>query len=376
MKPQTQAKRINEKIQAIIDDRSRVIATYQLSDDSVQAELRLRARWSIDYAVDRIAYPKNLARNDNPMWDQMRKLEAEIWSDAEIVKGSDYMNELINARTKIGPARREEAKAIFEIEQGRAFLAAHRISIQKSVLAEIRKQISALQAQQKALLPELRKANSEFLAGRKAKKAELTRQNTEALKSGRFWEAAKDALKNYFHPPFERNYLTDVSEKWRAALYTEMASTAWKAGKGDWRHKNIGTGRGYLCGIDDNGDEWGHPVNLHHYIDFDEYGDMGYVATVEDAMSSLFGVSIRDLEQCQRQGDILFHPEPIPDIEMKAEDEWEIRESHTVTSPGLQRNGRYIQSKNKITVSHTSHAPVVLPAGNYRIYALQVADAD
>jgi len=64
-------------------------------------------------------------------------------------------------------------------------------------------------------------------------------------------------------------------------------------------------------------------------------------------------------------------------VELRPQPEpWEIRESHTVQSEGLMRNGEYFASPNEITVTHTSHETVTLPAGEYRVYRLQVAGAD
>ena len=67
----------------------------------------------------------------------------------------------------------------------------------------------------------------------------------------------------------------------------------------------------------------------------------------------------------------------IPAVELHAQPEpWDVRESHQVSSPGLYRNGSRFRSDSEISVSHTSHAPVMLPPGEYRLYVLQIADAD
>lgn len=144
------------------------------------------------------------------------------------------------------------------------------------------------------------------------------------------------------------------------------------------RRRLAGTGRGYLCGIDDNGDEWGHRVN-DISLSRDEYDIAALDGTVEDAMSILFRINPFLLADCHRQGDLLFCPASIPaDVDMTHhEKSWTPRESHVISSPGLKHNGRYFRSDEKITVAHTSHAPVVLDPGEYRLYMSQAAaDAD
>lgn len=272
----------------------------------------------------------------------------------------------------------------------------------------------------------MRAENSKYLADRKATKAAEREADALALKEGRFWDASKEALKGYFHPPFDKNYLADVSEKWRAALYLECEGAAWKDYNGNWRHKLVGTGRAYLCGIDDNGDEWGHECRID--LGVDDYGNVGLDADVEDAMAALFEIPARRLRNCERQGDLLFCRETIPtttravcpycgsrnlrpdrdthdvidDAAKIASGEtvwcgfcgvvyakkiapptltlhdgpWEIRESHRIESEGLERNGRWFRSPNPIHITHTSHQPVTLEPGEYRLYTLQVEDAD
>jgi len=369
------AKKITEKIQAITKSKTPVLATYRAIDDSVQAELRLSADWQIWAPVDEIAYPRDLAGTNEALWQEMRGIAFTISKVKNLKTGKHTTTLPINEKTKTGPERRAEAKTLWRIAAGNAFLADYRQATSPRLLASIRKTITGLQSQQKTLLPKLREANSLYLAGLKSAKTEQNAKNTEALKSGRFWEADHDALKGYFHPPFDKNYLADVSEKWRAALFLECESVSYKGYNGDWRHKLSGTGDAYLCGIDDNGDEWGHRCAVR--LSSDNYGNGGFDATVEEAMSDLFDIRVADLGKCQRQGDLLFCPETIPaTTELHPEGKWTPRESHEITSPTLYRNGRYFRAVDEITVSHTSHAPVVLPAGEYRLYTLKIADAD
>jgi hypothetical protein len=329
----------------------------------------------------------------------------------------------INEKTKSGPERRAEEKALFIIKTGKQFLADYKAATKKSSLSKIRKTITDLQTQQKALLPKLRESNSVYLAGRKAAKEEQKNRNAEALKTGRFWEADKETLKDYFNPPFDKNFVADVSETWRACLILECGSESWKDYNGNWRYKLVGTGRGYLCGIDDNGDEWGYTVeNLSQSCD--NYGNAALEGTVEEAMAKIFDISVRAIPDCYRQGDLLFHPEIIRkedspehcancgltrDKHIEAEwipdegagakrlccdkygyklytphihkaptltpaESWEPRESHIITGEGFEHNGIYARGANDITVTHTSHPTIVLPAGEYRLYMSRVAD--
>ena len=414
MKTEKRAQMITDKISKITSDESQVISTYRTSDSSVQAELRLRAEWTIRVPVDEINSPRDLSGKNGELWSSMWPLTRDISKTSELKTGNSRVTIPISAKTKTGPERRTEAKNLWLTETGTAFLSDYRAVTGKRHLAEIRNQITDLQSQQKALIPKLRESNSIYLAGKKTERGELATKNAEALKSGKFWEADKDTLKGYFHPPFDKNYLADVSEKWRAALFCECESVSYKRYSGDWGHKLTGTGRGYLCGIDDNGDEWGHRVeNLPQ--SHDQFGDAGLDSTVEEAMENLFDISKTALANCQRQGDLLFcsekipgkrticdhcgypyHadyqaigkaypcgcysgeaiPKTLPAVELHPEEKWIPRESHEITSISLQRNGRYFKSDHEITVLHTSHPVVMLPPGEYRLYALKIADAD
>lgn len=366
---------IRSKINEQLSQSSPIEKTYSISDDSVQSELRFRAEWTIRLAVDHIHYPKNLRRDSNNLWTDMHQLSYDISRAADITTGRDSLAEKINIKTKTGPARRISATEQFEIAAGNQFLADCKLA--KKHIKKLNKQITELQSRQKILLPQLRRANSDYLAEKRAEKTKTARKNTEALASGEFWLADRDALKDYFNPPFEKNYLADVSEKWRAALFLDCKSISYKTVYGNWGHKLGATGMGYLCGIDDNGDEWGHEVDLSRYQGYDDFCDMRLEGEVEWAMAELFRVPVRNISTCFRQGDLLFCPVAIPaKIEMYAQEKWNVRESHKVWSPGLYRNGHYVSSCRDIVVSHTSHEPVYLPAGSYELHTLQVVDAD
>lgn len=416
MKSEKIANDLREKIKNLEADKATLHARFDVTDTSVQAELRLSARWSLHRPVDQIQFPKDLSGEAGDLWREMQAHAHAIRTVAHIKTGKNDATIKINERKKTGPAERAEAKNQFIIASCRQFLADYKAAASKTSIKKIDKQIADIQAQQKALLPALRKSNSEFCAARKNAKAEQGKKNAAAIISGRFWEADETAIKGYFHPPFEKNYLADVSEKWRAALFLECESINFKGYNGDWRHKLGGTGRGYLCGIDDNGDEWGFIVrNLPQSCD--NYGNSALDNNVEEAMAEVFQIRKSDLQKCTRQGDLLFCPAEIRkedspeyckwcgyaidhhvkiDGEMrcssyewdfhryeatikkapvlKPADQWEPRPAHILASASLKHNGVYFRADDDITITHTSHASVTLPAGEYRLYMSRMAD--
>ncbi len=368
---------MNAQIKKLLEAKTPVITSYTISDDSVQAEMRLSASWQIKYPVDFIKYPRELSMEGNPLWTEIGKIDYQLYKLKSLSLQNISNTIKINSRTKTGTEQRAEAKKQWIKETDKLFLADYRMTTRKGALNRLKKEIEVLQNRQKILLPQLRRANSEYLSQKKADKTEQAERNANALQSGKFWEADQDALKGYFHPPFDKNYLADVSERWRAALFLECELVSWKDYKNNWKHKLSGTGMGYLCGIDDNGDEWGHQVD-GIWLKRDHYDNQALNATVEDAMTILFDIPATELHKCSRQGDLLFCPvEAIPEnITMTSVAEWEIREFHTVTSETLERNGRYIRSSTDIIITHTSHPSITLSSGSYYLYWSDIKNAD
>lgn len=353
------------KIEKITKATEPARANFKVEDNSTQAELRVTVRWQISLPVDQIKYPKNLSPEGRPAWVKLNMLAGQIDQVARLSEERRSLVEKINVKTIFGPARRDVAKAAFVAGIEKEFLAAYKIVTTKKHLKSINAQVAELQTQQKEILPEIRRHNSEYVSGCKTAK----QAQRDAIARGEFWKADRDLLKQYFNPPFSKNYLADVSEKWRAALFLQVAH--------DYNPQTgydglIPTGVGYLCGIDDNGDEWGHTLDMR---DEGDYYGVDYSAKVEDAMGKLFNISVSKLSTCQRQGDLLFCPAKIPaETQLTHQPEWNVRESHTVQSAGLHRNGRYFISVKEIEVTHTSHARLILPAGSYKIYFGEVAD--
>ncbi len=367
---------IEHKIQAARQNPALSI-THSVIDESVQAELRISEKSEIRLVVDALHCPKDLGagREIHPLWAEFCRAESEISAAALVYASRAALTEKIPSTTVAGAALRADATAGFALATGQALVAA---LPGKREIARRRAVIATGQARQTAILAEMRRHNAGVLAGFRATKQAERSTDAAALAEGRFWDASKDALKRFFHPPFAKNYLADVSERWRAALYLECVSVSYRRGNGGWGHKLAGTGHAYLCGVDDNGEEWGHQCRVA--LVRDEYGDATLDSSVENALAPLFGFrgTASSLQACTRQGDLLFSPEQIPaETVLKAQLEpWEVRESHTIAAPGLERNGRYFRSSAPIAVTHTSHAAVTLPPGSYRLYLLQIADAD
>lgn len=412
------AKKIQAKIADIISAAAGLSVSFKITDDSVQAEQRLAAEWSISAKVDVIQYKKDMAKTEKTaaLYSSFYRLQNKLFMAAFIKSGKQSVTHKISDRTKNGPIQRAELKSIFILEHARLFLAALKKAEGKTLQAKITAEITAIQAEQKSILAALRKSNAESLAACKKAKSDKSAADIAAIASGEFWEASTDALKNYFHPPFAKNYLVDISARWRAALFLECKSVSYKSSRG-WGHKLEGTGRAYLCGIDDNGDEWGHTCTVE--LEPDNYGNLRLDATVEEAMAELFAVSASKLERCHRQGDLLFRPcsiikqvkiickncgEPkdkhqetafglacygdltgysgtyseqvVEPPHLVAEDQWTVRESHTIKATGLRHNGKYFTADEEIRIEHTSHQPVILPAGEWCLHAISIADAD
>jgi hypothetical protein len=391
-------------------------------DTSTQAEVRLHRAARIALPVDSINPPKNTGAGPHPeLWDMYSAANREIWAVATIytaesakIGGGNAKYGwgnwcMIPAKTKSGAAQREKIKIAYELAHGNDVIA------HLPTAADVRRrqaEIKAWQEWQKQIIGMMRVHNGAVMMSRRTAKQAERQQDAAALAAGEFWRATAEAVKSYFHPPFSKNYLADVSEKWRAALFLECESVNYKRWDKSWGHTLSGTGAGYLCGIDDNGDEWGFEIhNLPQ--SHDEHGNAALDTTVEDAMCRCF--QVRSLDGCYRQGDLLFRPvkiqtatreeraatcpecgtsntgdhptcwrcgtelpmRTIPPVELHPQPRpWHVRESHTIASAAMVRNGRYFASATPIRITHTSHAPVILPPGEYCMHTLEVPGVD
>lgn len=232
-----------------------------------------------------------------------------------------------------------------------------------------REMIKNLQQEQQKFIESVRRWNASVILRQRANAKAHRESEQVALASGEFWKCSEQTLKDYFHVPYERRKLVDVSEKYRATLFVEVdvrdIDQPW-----GYSRSLVPTSRAYLCGIDNNGEEWGFRVILRHYEEW------LYESKVVDAMAEVWGVDEKLVLESERQGEILFHADLIPDgVEMVADGDWQIRPSHCVKSEGLEHDDDYFRSANTITVEHPTHAPVTLPPGSYRAY-IHNYDAD
>jgi len=248
----------------------------------------------------------------------------------------------------------------------RKFVAAHIRTCRKlqralkAVTPAVIAKVADLQKRHAEIIKEIRKINSEALTTHKKAASAAREAEKQALTDGRFWECSENTLKNYFNVPFDRRKLLDVSEQFRAALFVELEYGGYGTGI-------VPTHRAYLCGIDDNGEEWGFRLEASW-----DYNDK-----VADAMAVLWEVPKTIIEKSFRQGEIIFWPDQFPvGITMQPAEDWQIAPSHVITSPSLRRSRvSYIYSDDPITVTHPTHKPLILPAGEYR-FAIHEADAD
>jgi len=225
-------------------------------------------------------------------------------------------------------------------------------------------EITTMQKRQAEIIAEVRKSNASTLIGQKKVASEKRAKEKAALEAGRFWECSEQLLKDYFSVPFDCRKLVSVSEKFRAALFLELEHGQNSMGY----NALVPTYNAYLCGIDDNGEEWGFRLQQ----------DCDYNDTVEDAMAVCWEVPKSIVEQSFRQGEILFwkNNNPTGWRTMTPDTEWQIAPSHVITSPSLRHNGgHYFYADDPIIISHPTHAPLILLAGEYQ-YSIHEVDAD
>ena len=216
----------------------------------------------------------------------------------------------------------------------------------------IKKKVAKFQQRQAEIIKEVRKVNGELIASRR----QVLQAERDALVAGRFWECREVLLKDFFRVPYDKRKLVAVSEQYRAALFVEVDVND------SYGYKT------YLCGIDDNGEEWGFRLGGHFSYDCGEYG-------IERAMARCWDTTVSVVQRSFRQGEILFFPTPIPrNVPLEAETEWQVAPNHTASSPDLWHNGEYMGSSAAITVSHPTHPPLTLPPGDYQVLIHEMGD--
>jgi hypothetical protein len=373
-----------------------------------QTRQRVEASYRVRLAVDEIKLQKNMGSHEvySELATQWRDLQREIDQLRLIAEHSETMTY----------GTRSETKRHMKLTALTTRLAwDYADAIMRAWFAEpyLQTRIKTIQTQQIKIIVRVRAHNAAAIVDKRRTAKRKQEAEQRALAEGKFWECESKTLKNYFRVPFDSRALVEVSERWRAALFVETESENCSNQRGTYWHRSLDTGRGYLCGIDDNGDEWGFHVAA------------GFSDTVESAVAEVFGVSSDKIKNCYRQGEILFCPakpitEPIivcrfcgakwtPRVELSndpedprptyhctgcgtwwigdydmptlhppvftATEKWQIVEGHEAWSPGLETNNRWIRSSHEITVTHPTHEMLVLPAGSYRMY-VHVENAD
>jgi hypothetical protein len=370
MKTETWEKKINSAIENTEEDGVR--ANFTMYDSSIVKSLRVLCVYRVQLAYNELQIPvaTNCAAAIADRNDCIR-YAAQVRRAAILFEERSNLEIDASSRTKSGQEKRAQEYEKFYKRKAKLFLSDLKKALGKRRIAKAKKEIAELQEKQKVLIDRIKEETRKAFAARKEEIKKQKAANEEALKSGRFWEADTGSLKTFFHPPFEKNCLVDVSERWRAALFAECKSSGYKSYNG-WRHKLVGTGRYYLCGIDDNGQEWGNQVQSMQYRDYDEYGDIAISGTVPGIMEILFDLPREyDIDTGYRQGDILFIPsslEPGYHWNWDTNDSFQVRGSHVISSIGLQKHDHIIFSEHDIFVTHTDHKYLILPAGQYKYF--------
>jgi len=199
-------------------------------------------------------------------------------------------------------------------------------------------------------------------------------REAEALKKSDYDHVSKETLKQYLKENFaafrydDKLLILDKSSKHRAVLAARL---------GYIDYVGLVVLQTILAGEDDNGERWSHIIDDFRYDEPAQIDSSRYCKTVEEAMASLFKVSVRDLEDSIRQGDILFvryYSEtraPLYEITK----EFDVAPSHTLKSDTEFRVHRFedgsgltIFNEAPATLEHPSHAPVTIPPGVWRVH--------
>lgn len=315
----------------------------QFKELTTYAEIFFRASLSYDC----LKCQRNLTKTGYQYASKFVTLQGEI---AELMRGETICDR-INTRSE---AKRKAWKKEKIKECRRAYNALWQT--QKSRV----NQVTKLQKKQKECIKKLRAENSKYVLANRTTAAVKRREEHKALAKGHFWECEEQTLKDFFHVPFTKRKLVDVSERFRAALFVELELE-------EYPYKSlVPTNRAYLCGVDDNSEEWGFQV-------FNNDGPCArgweYKSTVVEAMAIVWDINKDIVKKSYRQGELLFHPASFSvGSTLRRETIWDVAPAHTVSSPTLSHNGDSFASTDPITVSHPTHAPLVLPAGEYRVF--------
>jgi len=221
------------------------------------------------------------------------------------------------------------------------------------------------------------KDNSEYLKRKKM----LRELELRALEAGDYDKVSDETLKQFIKSTFidraKKIKILDKSTKYRAILFCTLEKCQFCLVPAQY----------YLCGEDDNGEEWLHTV---YTVDVSEYEycsacDELYRKTVEWAEAWLLDISTSFFERfIDRQGDVfVFRDDEQTDYKEQEEtDEFEILPNHTlklsetaVIKYKRKRNRIYIDLPVPAILEHPSHHHVQLPPAKY-IFVYVVSSHD
>lgn len=257
--------------------------------------------------------------------------------------------ERVYGEIKTTSIRKQEAWLVEQIARARGA----RNALLRRKQSVLRK-VGRLQERQQELIRRRRELNGKAVVKRRQIAQERRRAEAEAIEAGRFWECSEKTLKDFFHVPFRRRKLVDVDSRHRAALFVEVEL---QYDPCEGYERLLPTDRAYLCGVDDNGEEWGFVLR----------GPWLYTSRVVDAMAVAWGVKPSTVGRAQRQGELLVWPSLIPEgTELRGRTSYDLAPSHTAKSPSLRVNGEYLASDDPIEIVHPTHQPLRLEPGTYR----------
>ena len=215
------------------------------------------------------------------------------------------------------------------------------------------------------------KDNSEYLKHNK----QLRELELRALEEGNYENVSDETLKQfikYYFPEFSRAklYIIDKSSKYRAVLFCTLEL-------GPYVY-NLVPAEYYLCGEDDNGEEWCHIITTNFISDYytKEEIDNLYKRSVKWAESQLLNVPLEYFDYfIDRQGDVFVfrdEEEQADYREQEETDEFEILPNHVLK---LEKTAviKYTRYANRLHVDlpvpavleHPSHHHVKLQPAKY-----------